>query len=391
VSTGADDPAAVRRTCFAYLAIFGWAGLNQAYLPVWFASRGLSESEIALVIGLPMFVRLLVTPAFGRFADTLADRRWLMAGMATAALVLAAILGLQRGFWPVLALYVIMMIPLQNISPIFDAGALDLVRRGLARDYGRMRLWGSAGYAIASLLGGYILWFGGLDAVFVAFLGAIALLILAAVVAPSAPPAVAATATVEIHVTRRPAVMAMMAAAALTLASQATWNGFGSIRLRELGVSDQLIGIFWAAATCSEMAMFWAGPQLAVLFSPPAVIALGAVAAVIRWSLMATDPGIALTFGLQLMHALTYSCAHLGLQAFFARTVSSRRGASAQATFVTMTSVMLGLAVIASGPIYQRFGGGAYLFAAGLAACALLILLAFRQAILAEFRTQPDG
>lgn len=385
-STASSGEALVRRACLGYCLIFAWSGFNQAYLPAWFASRGLSEPEIALTIGLPFFLRLLVTPFIGRIADGLDDRRPLMAGLALASLMLALLLSQQTGFFAVLALYLLMLAALQNISPIFDAGAVDLVRRGHAGNFGRMRLWGSAGYAVAALIGGYVLRLGGLDLVFAGFVCAVALLLPAAAIAPVLPrrdEAQASLASRSTEAIARPAVLAMMLAASLVLASQATWNAFGSIRLRELGVPDPLIGTFWALATGAEIAMFWAGPLLARRLSSPSVLALGAGAAVIRWGLMASDPGIALTLVLQLMHALTFSCAHLGLQAFMARAVPSSRGASAQANFVTMNSVLLGMAVIATGPIYQRVGSGAYLFAAAVAAAALVVLMLARRPIAA--------
>jgi PPP family 3-phenylpropionic acid transporter len=99
---------------------------------------------------------------------------------------------------------------------------------------------------------------------------------------------------------------------------------------------------------------------------------------------MAFDPGPWTTAFLQLLHAATFSCAHLGLMSFLAVAVGSGRGASAQAAFVTVSSVALGLATVASGPLYREFGGLAYLFAAGLALAALALMAAFRGRIARE-------
>jgi MFS transporter, PPP family, 3-phenylpropionic acid transporter len=381
----ADAPAAralVRRTCLVYLTIFAWSGFNQPYVPLWLAARGLSEPEIAVIVGVPMFLRLLFTPAMGRVADGMEDRRVLIRAASAGACALALALWFAESFWPILILYVAMIVALQNVAPIFDANALDLVRKGIAKDFGRMRLFGSAGFAVTSFAGGWILLWGGSEAVYAAFLAALLALTLAAF-AQAAPPK-APKPVPEASPMRRPAVAAMTLASALVLGSHATWNGFGSLHLRELGAPDALIGALWSLSTASEMAMFWAGPFLARFLGPFGVLVFAASGSILRWSAMAFDPGPVATILLQGFHAATFSAAHMGLMAFFASAVGSGRGASAQASFVTASSVILGLATFASGPLYRDLGGGAYFFAASLGLAALIVLFAFRGAIAQE-------
>lgn len=374
--------ALVRRTCLVYLTIFAWSGFNQPYIPLWLTERGLSEPQIAIVVGLPLFLRLAITPAVGRVADGMADRRALIRGLSLAACGAAILLWYAETFWPILLLYAATIVALQNVAPIFDANALDLVRKGIVQDFGRMRLWGSAGYALTSFAGGWILAHGGPEAVYAAFLCALAALAATAFAQPAPPRS--PRAKPEIGPMRRPAVAAMIVAAALVLGSQGTWNAFGTLHLRALGASDAVVGALWLLSTCAEIAMFWAGPVLAARLGPFGVLAIAAWFATLRWGLMALDPGPVATAFLQLLHAATFSCTHLGLMAYLALAVGSGRGASAQAAFVTASSVAGGLATVASGPLYRELGGLAYLFAASLGLAALALLFAFRGRIARE-------
>ena len=386
----ANDHNVVMRTCLVYATVFAWSGLNQPYFPIWLAEHGITEPQIAIILSLPLFMRLLITPVLGRIADASPDRTRLVRIMTVAGFAMSLVLWRATGFWPILICYVLMMIPLQNVSPVFDASALDLVRRGIVRDFGRMRLFGSAGYAVAGLAGGYILGFGGPSSVFIAFITAVFCLMLASFSLPATPVTVRPEAREEKGMLKRPAVLAMTLASALVLASQTTFNSFGSLHLRGLGVPDHLIGLFWAIATSSEILMFWAGPVLSRYLGPVGVVVLAASGAVVRWSLMSTDPGIGLTILLQMLHAATFSCAHMGLMSFFAVAVSSHRGASSQAGFVTINSVLTGLVTLAMGPIYKNVGAGAYLAAAALPAMALIVLFVFRKAIAAELAARSD-
>jgi MFS transporter, PPP family, 3-phenylpropionic acid transporter len=168
-SNGSRDGAAskigrfpVFRSCLVYVASFSAAGLNQPYLPVWLTSRGLSESEIALVISTPMVLRLIVTPLFGTLADRAGSHRTVICIMAATAFLLAFALSLAHGFWPILVVATAMLLVWQSIGPIVDASVLQLIRRGIANDFGRIRLWGSASFAAASVLGGFALGWGAL-------------------------------------------------------------------------------------------------------------------------------------------------------------------------------------------------------------------------------------
>lgn len=384
-TTVSGNRSLVTRTCLVYLTIFAWSGLNQPYLPSLLAERGLSEPQIALVVGAPMFARLFVTPIVGRVADRVGDTRRMIQALALVGVALALILWQASGFLAILVLYVAMMMALQNVPPVFDAGAVDLVRRGIVRNFGRLRVFGSAGFAVTSLIGGALLGWGGAASVYAAFVASVCVMGLASFLLPKTDRShFTQDAGPESGALRRPAVLAMMAAAALVMGSHAMWNSFSVIHLRELGTPETMIGMMWSIATISEMAMFWMGPFVARFLGPVGTLALAAGGAVLRWGLMALDPGPWPTLLLQTLHAVSFSCTHLGLQAFLAVTISSARGASAQATYVTISGTTLGVVTLASGPLYRAYGGGAYLFAAALGVTALAVLFAFRHRIAEE-------
>ncbi|WP_342359570.1 MFS transporter [Terrarubrum flagellatum] len=362
-----------------YFALFAQAGLNQPFLPVWLSSRGLTETEIATVISLPLLLRIMVTPVIGSISDRTGSRAMVVRILALIVLALALMLSQARSFGPILALATLMMLFGQAIPPIVDASVLSLIRSGVARDFGRMRLWGSGSFATATLIGGFILGWGGPDAVFVAYICAVVLQIGASFILPSAAQQAAPVAKktrLDLH--KRPLLLVVFIVAALPLASQATFNSFGSIHLREIGFAERTVGMLWALATSSEIAMFWAGPILARRMSAFSVLALACGAAVLRWSVMSLDPGLVITMLLQMLHAATFSCSYLGLMRFVQVEVSDAVGARAQGAFVTMLGLMTAATTLAMGPIYREIGAGAFMASAILPATGLALLLGFR-------------
>jgi len=368
----------VLRACLMYVSVFSASGLNQPYMPVWLASRGLSDPQIAVVIAAPMFLRLLVTPAFGMLADRAGNYRIFINVMAAAVLCTAVVLFQAHSYPAILVLYAFAIMLWSAINPVVDAGTIRLVRRGIARDYGRLRLWGSASFAAATAIGGFILGAGGPDGVFLAFIAANAFVLAMSFAMPVVPPVKTGKKRTDLHLHRRPLLLLVFLCTALVLASQTMFNVFGTVHMRELGFPPWAIGLLWTLATSSEIAMFWAGPILIRYLGPFGFLAIAAGGAVVRWSLMSLDPGIPLTAALQVLHAATFSGSYLGLMRFVQTTVEDEVGARVQSAFVTLLGFVTALATLATGPLYRSLGAGAYEAAAVLPAVALVLLFVAR-------------
>ncbi len=371
--------ASVLSICALYASYFAATGLHAPYFPIWLRFHGIDESRIALVLAVPMGLRIVMAPVFGWIADRVGDRAMVIRVMAVLTLGLALCLGRSGRFWTILCLGGLMMTVWQGLSPILDASALNLVRRGIAKDYGHMRLWGSISFIAASLLGGTILGHFGPNMVFATFTLAAVAIVGAAFAAPrtqaeppTGKPPMTAGAT-------RGVFLAVLLAAALIQASHAPFNGFGSIFLRGRGYSDMTIGVLWATAASSEIGMFWAGAVIARRLAPVTVLICAATGAALRWLLFPLDLGIGVLVALQLTQALTFSATYLGLMRFIADHVSERRATSAQSTYTTIQGAMMAAMMLSSGPLFQAHGGAVFTAASGVATLALAILVGVKR------------
>lgn len=83
---------------------------------------------------------------------------------------------------------------------------------------------------------------------------------------------------------------------------------------------------------------------------------------------MALDPPLWATWLLQCLHAMSFGAAHLAAIYFLTQAVPEDRGATAQGIYAAaVAGLALGLATIASGPLYQWLAGQAYAVMALLA------------------------
>src|SRR5262245_60716537 len=151
VNVNVNDQVA-RRTRRAigvfYFAYLGALGLFAPYFGLYLRSLGMSEGAAARLYGIVPAMGLLSPPLVGLLADARRARPHLLrAGSSLAALMFALLL-VAPPRWEVIAcivaLYALLRAPL---TPLVDAAAVDAVSGGMG--FGRLRLWGSAGFLVA--------------------------------------------------------------------------------------------------------------------------------------------------------------------------------------------------------------------------------------------------
>jgi PPP family 3-phenylpropionic acid transporter len=158
-----SDQVAVRerrsfavRVSLLFAAICVIIGTNLPFLPVWLDWTGLTAREIAIVTAVPLFVRVVATPIIAYAADRSGDHRRFLIGLAWSCLAALLLLSQMRGFWLIFACMVIFSIAWTTIMPLAETVAMGGVRAAKL-DYGRMRLWGSISFIVASVCGGWVL------------------------------------------------------------------------------------------------------------------------------------------------------------------------------------------------------------------------------------------
>ena len=151
--------------------------------------------------------------------------------------------------------------------PIGDTVTLAVARSD-ALDYGRIRLWGSVSFILASLGSGTVLastW--GADALLLV-LGASALLTLARLAVPQQRQPTRGSsrfADMRAFVGDRRFWVFVVGASALQ-ASHQIYYGFGTLYWRPLGFSETTIGMLWAEGTVAGILLFWHGQRLLARF-----------------------------------------------------------------------------------------------------------------------------
>ncbi len=375
------------RVSALFASSFVTLGIQLPFFPVLLAHRGLSETEIAIVVAIPMMLRVTTASALGAFADRVGDRRRVLTIYAGLALLGCLALGPAQGFWPLAAATAAMALFWNGMLPVTDALATSVARRGEGV-YGRMRLWGSVAFVVGNLLAGALVGGQGGGIVYPLLLSGFVLQLAFTPLAPSEPAATVRRAErpsmwagmAEVLRDRR--LMVILGGAALVQSSHAMLYGFASLYWTAIGFSGGEIGVLWAVGVIGEVLLFAAAERAIGRIGARGLLIIGGLGAVARWCLFPVlgGSGIAWTV-LQLTHAASFAATHLGTMHVITHAVGDGRAATAQGMMVTLSGLGMALATLASGRLYAAYGGAGFLgmaVVAGLGTLVLVAVLGFR-------------
>jgi PPP family 3-phenylpropionic acid transporter len=370
-----NDPFAWR-LALVYAAFFGAAGWHLPFFPVWLAARGLDPAAIGVALAAFQLARIVATPAGTRLADHYGSLSRAIIVGAIATVGAAAVLGAMSGFPAVLAGVILLSLMSAPVQPLIDAYALKgLGLRG--RAYGPVRLWGSVAFIAANVAGGLLLgWLDPTNLIWLIFAGHCAVVAFAFWLVPVPRDEVPAqrTAAGRSHL-RQPAYLAIACAVSLIQGSHAVYYGFGTLDWTARGFGGATIGVLWGLGVIGEIILFALAARMPAAIGPVTLIVIGAAGAVLRWTLAASDPPVAVAILLQLLHGVSFGVTHLGTMMFLSQNAPQGGRAAAQGDIATANSLMMAAASALSGVLYGVSGSVAYAAMAGMAGMGTVFAL----------------
>jgi PPP family 3-phenylpropionic acid transporter len=363
-----------------YASVFAGSGASMPFIPVWFSAQGLSGAEIGVILSAPLLARVVAGPALALWADGFRLRRTplaLMAGGATAAF---AAMGAGHGFWLWMAAWFIGSTLIATLSPLTDV----LTLRRAAKDgfvYGWPRGIGSAGYVIANVGMGWVLSRAGPGSVLIWTLASAAAATLAAWFLLPPDPVNEGEAVMSARMLiaglgdllRDRVFLLALVSIGLIQASHGFYYAFSALVWRRQGLSQTMIGGLWAFGVVVEIVFMALCEPWRRRVGPKRLLALGGVAAMVRWTGLAFTPGLVWCFILQALHALSFTTTFLASLTLIGQLTPPRSASAAQTLSSSLSvGLLTGLATIVSGPLFDSVGALGYLAMTALAAAGVV-------------------
>lgn len=364
-----------------YAAIFVGTGASSPYMPVWFADRGLNGAQIGLILSLPMLARAFTAPLLAVWADSFRLRRTALIWMSLGVGVCYALMALPLGFAGWMVVWFAASSAFSTVSPLTDVIVLNRARRN-GFNYGWPRGIGSAAFIVANVGMGAVLSWGTPDLVLVWITAAVALTALAAryCLPPdpvheegAAPPPAADRFAGLGDLLRDPAFMTAAFACGLIQSAHAFYYSFSTLTWKQQGIPESMTGVLWGVGVAVEVAFLWWMEPWRRRVGPRNLLVIGGVAAIVRWTAYAFSPPLWLVFPLQALHVFSYAATFLASLQLVERLSTPRNASAAQAINSALSGgVLAGLATMASGPLFDRFGAHGYLLMTAMCVAGLI-------------------
>ncbi|UDF02958.1 MFS transporter [Asticcacaulis sp. AND118] len=385
----------VRRQSLFYALIFIGSGASLPYMPLWFASKGMSGAQIGLILALPLLLRAVTGPIMGVWAEKFPlfrspmIRLAIAGGVAYGGLMLWPVAGDAR-FWLFVALWAVGYSCITSISPLLDVMTIQMSKRE-AFNYTGPRAVGSASFIAANIAVGYGLNWIGVDLVVI---WVVVLCFLAAgaawAVLPRAPRHIeegpTATDSAPAYLPQQtgaqrirellanPVFVLLLAAMGCVQGAHAFYYGFSTIIWKSQGLDGATSGYLWGAGVAAEVLFLMFGFRLRNRFGSWTLLVAAAGLSTLRWFMMGFAPPAWALWPLQTLHAFSFAACYLaGLDLVNRMAPKGSESLAQTLNAAWVTGVMMGLSTLASGPVYDALGGRGYWVMAGMAGAGLLI------------------
>jgi len=179
---------------------------------------------------------------------------------------------------------------------------------------------------------------------------------------------------------RRPTLFLLLVGSSLIQASHAFYYGFGTIIWEAQGFSSNYISILWVIGVLGEILLLMFADKLPKQITPQLLLLMGAVGALIRWSIYGFYPDAVSVFWLQNLHLFTFAATFVGTIQIVHRDVDRQDKAIVLSLIASLTGALTGITGISSGFLYDAVKGQGYwlMSCLGLLACIFACLLIYR-------------
>jgi PPP family 3-phenylpropionic acid transporter len=362
-----------------YFWYFAYVGLFAPFFGLFLQSRGQGAFEIGVLLSLSQVARVVAPHAWAVLADRLGRRVRLLRITLTLSAICASGFAAAHGFWTLFAVVAVFGIVSSASMPLVEATTLARLGGHMSR-YGAIRLWGSVGFVIAVLAGGWALDRVPLSVLPWLFVAMILATLAATIGIPETAPAATREHAQLGPVVRRREVVVLMAACFLMCVAHGPLYSFFSIYADQSGYDKTTIGVLWTIGVVAEIVVFATLPRWLSRTSAERVLLVSFALAVARFVMIGWGiDHVAVLVVAQVLHGATFGSYHIAALAIVHRWFEGSRQVRGQALYTSLSYGAGGfLGSVASGALWEGVGP-AWTFTAGAAAAALGWLLLWRQ------------
>lgn len=356
---------------------FGLLAIFIPFLPVYLADQGLRPAQIGFIIGTGGFVTLITQPLWGMISDKTRTIRKVLLLLIFFSSVIGYFLYDSSSYLQLILFAMLLYFFLMPIDPLTESLNFTMAEKS-GISYGSIRTYGALGYAVISLITGYVMSYFGANSLAFLFAGIGLISFIVSWMMPDAPVSGKPVTLSSLkHFFSNKETLLFLLLVFICAVPARMNDTFLGVYIRELGGSAKLVGLTWFLAAGSEIVVFalsfwWLRKGKEII-----IISFAAAFFFIRYFVSAwiTDPQL-LAY-LQVMQLLTFPIFYSAAIQYLYRIVPVEWRATGQTVLALLFFGVSGIiASYIGGAIYGAFGGKTlYLFISSISFIGMVFAL----------------
>ncbi len=375
-----------------YASLSIWLPFYNLYL----IEKGFSGTQVGIIAGTYQVMLFFVVPVWGLLADRQGNRRVLQLALFGSMLLLFGLQFIELYLF-ILAYILILAFFHHPLGTLFDSLALQHILESPRHSFGSLRVWGSFGWAVGTILMGQYLLHGDLSHIFTTatIFYFVTLLITLFLKKPDTPPDsqhnYSLSSVLQVFAEKKIFLFLLLlvfygiGAAPLYL--------FINLYYHDIGAGNHIVGLAFAVQALSELPFFFLGRRLVGRFGSPPLLVSVLVVAILRLLLYSiiSNPMVAVFFGM--LQGITLSLFWVSVTDFLHRLVPARWRSTGQSL---IWACHLGAGVTVGNMTIGRLSDFFHmqrvmLFAAIYVALVLTCMIFYFRAFRHEFRSKNQN
>lgn len=373
--------AAFLRLSANYTSLYIYLGIMTPFWGMWLRNKGLSPSEIGIIIALPYLMKVIVAPLISQAADKRGEYWRPLLISIVLGTVFTGFYFVGTSFWSLLLITFAVNLCFPAVTPLLETITVSQsVKHDL--NYGRIRSFGSVSFIVATVVVGLFLKSYSIDYVLWAVCGSLLFLLTTVLCLPRGNKRVAdqnnLSASPMKSLLKSNEFVWFLIVVGLLQMSHGVFYSMGSIYWKENGIDEDIIGLLWGVGVVAEVLLFVFCNNVVKKYPVFLLFAVIGFCGVIRWMILSMTMSLPILFIIQILHGVTFGASHLAAIQYMASKITPARAGTAQSLYSALPlGLGMGLSTYVGGVIYERESAGAYIAMAFLCAVALLLSIIF--------------
>ncbi|MFE5319076.1 MFS transporter [Paenibacillus sp. NPDC056579] len=329
-----------------------------SYFPLYFQSVGYSTIQIGLLYSIGPLIGIVSNLFWGIISDKLQTVKKILLVILAAQLVMSFVVFQTANFgW--LMVFMAVFFFFQSPTTSLNDSLTLLNISGTNKSYASFRIWGSIGFAAASLFFGLLLQQRGSGLTAILCLFTIGLsLVLSMLLTDGRSQSgkkIQFSGMVQI-VASRQMVLFLLTITVVSVAHRFN-DGFLALFLKQLGADPSIVGWSWMVSAVSEIPIFFLLSKYGHKYKELPLLAVCAIVYVIRFLLMSQVENPLWVIVIQAMHSISFGIFFFTVIRYIQRNVPDEFRATGQAIFAVCWSGVAGLVSgTLGGWLFRDFG-----------------------------------